>query len=184
MDPGLSLPGSPVGGPTPLQPVSSDRVNQQREPSSTMLSSLRRGEDNARDSSVSDKISQFNSLTLQSKQLERKTADAALKRAMLGREEAESEMRRYREEARMLRKVVEECKDRERKVGERLENVMVSLTQLHTCEIQAPLTSHAHPASTGELRPRQGNTRAHTGFMGERNKTHSERVVEVPKPGD
>ena len=41
-----------------------------------------------------DKINQFNSLTMQSKQLERKTADAALKRAMLGREEAEAEMRR------------------------------------------------------------------------------------------
>ncbi|OIW27724.1 hypothetical protein CONLIGDRAFT_448135 [Coniochaeta ligniaria NRRL 30616] len=120
MDPPSSLPGSPVGGPTALQPVSSDRVNQQRE---TMLS-LRPGKDNARDSIVTDKISQFNSLTMQSKQLERKTADAALKRAMLGREEAETEMRRYREEARMLRKQVEEGKERERRVGERLETVM------------------------------------------------------------
>ncbi|KAH8906805.1 hypothetical protein BR93DRAFT_978335 [Coniochaeta sp. PMI_546] len=120
MDTPSSLPGSPVGGQTALQPVSSDRVNQQRE---SMLS-LRLGKDNARDSMVSDKINQFNSLTMQSKQLERKTADAALKRAMLGREEAESEMRRYREEARLLRKQVEEGKERERRVGERLETVM------------------------------------------------------------
>lgn len=125
MDTPSSLPGSPVGGQTALQPVSSDRVNQQRE---SMLS-LRLGKDNARDSMVSDKINQFNSLTMQSKQLERKTADAALKRAMLGREEAESEMRRYREETRLLRKQVEEGKERERRVGERLETVMVCFVQ-------------------------------------------------------
>lgn len=117
MDPTSNPPGSP----TALQPVSSDRVNQQRE---SMLS-LRPGKDNVRDSIVTDKINQFNSLTMQSKQLERKTADAALKRAMLGREEAESEMRRYREEARLLRKQIDEGKERERRVGERLETVMV-----------------------------------------------------------
>jgi GTP cyclohydrolase FolE2 len=84
----------------------------------------------SRDSSVHDKINQFNtmssSLSLQSKTLERKTADAALKRAMLGREEAEAEMRRYRDEARTLRKQIDEGKDRERRVGERLEAVMVT----------------------------------------------------------
>lgn len=113
--------GSPEGLPNSaaLQPVSLDRYNQQRD--------ARRGEDDLRDSTtVSDKISQFNSLAMQSKQLERKTADAALKRAMLGREEAENEMRRYRDEARALRKQVEEGKERERRVGERLETVMVS----------------------------------------------------------
>lgn len=78
-----------------------------------------------RDSSVHDKISQFNNLAMQSKQLERKTADAALKRAMLGREEAETEMRRYRDEVRVLKKHLEEGKERERRVGERLEAVMV-----------------------------------------------------------
>ncbi|EON96963.1 hypothetical protein UCRPA7_7519 [Phaeoacremonium minimum UCRPA7] len=103
-----------------LQPASQDRVNQLRD--SALFSSVR-GSD-ARDSSVHDKIHQFNSLAVQSKQLERKTADAALKRAMLGREEAESEMRRYRDEARQLRKQVEEGRERERKVGERLETVM------------------------------------------------------------
>lgn len=119
-----SEPGTPLDGPCPgaLQPVSSDRFNQQRE--------ARRGEDGHRDSiTVSDKINQFNSLAMQSKQLERKTADAALKRAMLGREEAEAELRRYRDEARALRKHVEEGKERERRVGERLETVMVSLAR-------------------------------------------------------
>ncbi|KAI0880135.1 uncharacterized protein GGS22DRAFT_175952 [Annulohypoxylon maeteangense] len=112
-----SPPGSP-GSATPLQPISSDRANQQR--------------DQARDSDVHDKIRQFNNMThngpagaaSMSRQLERKTADAALKRAMLGREEAEGEMRRYRDEARTLRKQIEESRSRERKVGERLEDIM------------------------------------------------------------
>lgn len=72
--------------------------------------------------------SPFNSLSMSahSKLLERKTADAALKRAMMGREEAEAEMRKLREETAALRKSIEEGKERERKVGERLEAVMVS----------------------------------------------------------
>ncbi|KAH6983092.1 hypothetical protein BKA56DRAFT_615089 [Ilyonectria sp. MPI-CAGE-AT-0026] len=112
-----SLPGSPGG---PLQAATAERVNQQRE---SIFSHLR---SESRDSSVHDKISQFNNLSvsLQSKQLERKTADAALKRAMLGREEAETEMRRYRDEVRAMQKAVEEGKDRERRVGERLETLM------------------------------------------------------------
>lgn len=124
MDNSESQPGSPPGG--PLQAVSPDRVNQQRE---SIFSHLR---SDSRDSFVSDKISQFNNLSvnMQSKQSDRKSADAALKRAMLGREEAEAEMRRYRDEAKALRKAVEEGKDRERKVGERLEAVMVGFFSL------------------------------------------------------
>ncbi len=94
-----SRPSSPSGGsPTPLQPVSH---NQQRD-SMHMLSALRSDTSGARDSFVHDKINQFNTLAVQSKQLERKTADAALKRAMLAREQAENEMRQYRDEARIL----------------------------------------------------------------------------------
>lgn len=80
---------------------------------------------------VQDKVAVFNSLAYQGKQLERKTNDAALKRAMLGREEAESEMRRYRDETRSLRRAVEEGKERERRVGERLESVMVCVSSLN-----------------------------------------------------
>lgn len=124
-----SLSGSP--GAAPLQPMSPDRVNQQRE--NIMHSPVR--SENGRDSEVHDKIRRFNDLAhtgpaSMSRQLERKTADAALKRAMLGREEAEGEMRRYRDEARALRRQVEESRGRERKVGERLEDVMVSITHL------------------------------------------------------
>ncbi|KAM0561728.1 hypothetical protein ACHAPJ_002897 [Fusarium lateritium] len=112
---------SPLGSPGgPLQAATADRVNQQRE---SIFSHLRSG---SRDSTVHDKISQFNNLSvsMQSKQLERKTADAALKRAMLGREEAETELRRYRDENKTLKRAVDEGKERERKVGERLESLM------------------------------------------------------------
>ncbi|KAK4102489.1 hypothetical protein N658DRAFT_515182 [Parathielavia hyrcaniae] len=121
----MSRPSSPADGGQPLQPVSH---NPQRD--SALFSTSQQQRNNfgesasARDSSVHEKINQFNSLAIQTKQLERKTADAALKRAMLGREEAEAEMRRYRDEARQLRRQVEEGKDRERRVGERLEAVM------------------------------------------------------------
>ncbi|KAK3315489.1 hypothetical protein B0H66DRAFT_345824 [Apodospora peruviana] len=112
----MDSPGGSVGA---LQELSH---NQQRA-ETPLFAAIRRGDD-ARDSSVVDKIAQFNTLAQQSKQLERKTADAALKRAMLGREEAEAEMRRYRDEARLLKRHLEEGRDRERKVGERLEQVM------------------------------------------------------------
>lgn len=121
----MSQPSSPAPGGQPLQPVSH---NAQRE--SVLFSAAPNrpgfGESaSARDSSVHEKISRINAMAMQSKQLERMTADAALQRAKLGREEAEADMRRYREEARTLRKEVEEGKGRERKVGERLEAIMV-----------------------------------------------------------
>ncbi|CAK7244818.1 MAG: hypothetical protein STHCBS139747_006364 [Sporothrix thermara] len=103
------------GSPTPLQTVSPERVNQQQGSQLGLDSNI---------ATVTDKISQFNSLASQSKQLERKTADAALKRAMLGREEAETEMRRYRDEARQLRKQVDDGRHREQRVSERLDAVM------------------------------------------------------------
>jgi hypothetical protein len=126
MDSPQRIPGSPG---QPLYQVSPERVNQQRQwdlPQSPPAGG--NSGKHSRDSSVHDKISQFNSLAFQGKQLERKANDAALKRAMVGREEAESEMRRYRDEARILRRQVEEGKERERKVGERLESVMVRCT--------------------------------------------------------
>lgn len=118
----------------PLEPVSSERINMQSVAASgresnasvhSMMSPSRSG--HSRDSSVHDKINQFNTLAaVQGGRHERKTADAALKRAVLGREEAEADVRRYRDEVRSLKKQVEEGKDRERRVGERLETVMVS----------------------------------------------------------
>lgn len=120
--------------------MSSERLNKQiglhtsaeRRDSNISVNSLtspsRHG--HSRDSSVHDKISQFNAIaSVQSPaRHERKTADAALKRAVLGREEAEAEVRRYRDDVRVLKKQIEEGRDRERRVGERLESVMVCQT--------------------------------------------------------
>lgn len=118
----------------PFDPVSSERLNMQmgsehRLSINSLGSPGKKG--HSRDSSVSDKINQFNTLASQSKHLERKNADAALKRAVLGREEAEAEVRKYRDdvhkhkdEVRALKKEIEEGRNRERKVGERLETVM------------------------------------------------------------
>lgn len=171
MDASLSLPGSPVGG--PLQAITPERVNQRRE---SIFNTPLRPE--SRDSSVHEKISQFNNLSasIQSRHLERKTADAALKRAMLGREEAESEMRKAREEIRALRSALEEGKDRERKVGERLETVMVSITRSSSRGNDLRLLT----TPTGELWPRQRNTRTHAGSLGERNSTSKKRKLQDP----
>ncbi|KAI9052202.1 hypothetical protein LZ554_003561 [Drepanopeziza brunnea f. sp. 'monogermtubi'] len=120
MDSTFKFPGSPG---TPLLQVSPERVNQKRNsifdesPAGTPTR-------HARESSVHEKVAAFNNLAFQGKQLERKANDAALKRAMLGREEAESEMRRYREDVRALRRQIEESRVREQRVGERLESVM------------------------------------------------------------
>ncbi|TDZ68029.1 hypothetical protein CTRI78_v002537 [Colletotrichum trifolii] len=105
----------------PLNPITPDRANQKRD-ARNLFPSPRGSE--GRESSVHEKISQFNTLAMQSKSLERKTADAALKRAMLGREEAEGEARRYRDETKVLRVQLEKGKEREQRVSERLETVM------------------------------------------------------------
>jgi hypothetical protein len=118
----------PLSSGSPLHPISPERANQRPLSTFELESPLSqhggRGR-HERDSSVQEKIAAFNSVAFQGKQLERKANDAALKRAMVGREEAESEMRRYRDETRALRRHIEEGKDRERKVGERLETVLV-----------------------------------------------------------
>ena len=75
-------------------------------------------------SDVQGKVAQFNNLSKEAAQ-RRKDSEAALKRAVLGREEAESETRRLREENRLLRQDVEEGRARERRVGERVEGIMV-----------------------------------------------------------
>ncbi|RFU31933.1 hypothetical protein B7463_g4397, partial [Scytalidium lignicola] len=122
MDQSFKFPGSPG---SPLHQISPERVNQQRSifDDNGSPTAVRSGI-HSRESSVHDKVAAFNSLALKGKDLERKTNDAALRRAMLGREEAESEMRRYKEEVKALRRQVEEGREREKKVGERLENVM------------------------------------------------------------
>ena len=126
MDPACKLPASPG---MPLFPVSPERVNRQPLPQSPSLPS------NLQDplkmahlkeaSDVQNKVAQFNSLSKEAVQ-RRKDNEAAMRRAVLGREEAENETRRLKEETNRLNKELEEGKARERKVAERIESVMVA----------------------------------------------------------
>lgn len=130
MDPIFKFPASPG---TPLFPVSPERVNRQHLPQSPSLPSnlsdpFFNGHARA-PSDVQGKVAQFNNLGKEVAQ-RRKDNEAALQRAVLGREEAESETRRLKEEHRVLRKEIEEGRGRERRVGERLEALMVGLLEL------------------------------------------------------
>lgn len=127
MDPVFSFPASPG---TPLFPVSPERANRQQLPQSPSLPFISNIQNDPfilhsrGNSDVQGKVAQFNNLSKEAAQ-RRKDSEAALKRAVLGREEAESETRRLREENRLLRQDVEEGRARERRVGERVEAVMV-----------------------------------------------------------
>jgi len=125
MDSIFKFPTSPG---TPLFPVSPERVNRQPLPQSPSLPSnlsdpFFSGHARA-PSDVQGKVAQFNNLSKENAQ-RRRDNEAALQRAVLGREEAEGETRRLREEHRLLRKEIEEGRGRERRVGERLEALMV-----------------------------------------------------------
>lgn len=119
-------------GQVPLLPVSPSRENRLPiSPSLPSISPTRNGHERfagthtRSGSDVQNKVAAFNNLTKEAAQRKRDN-EAALKRAMLGREEAESEARRLKDECDTLRRDIEGGRGRERRVGERLENVMVS----------------------------------------------------------
>ncbi|KAL9597748.1 MAG: hypothetical protein Q9219_004942 [cf. Caloplaca sp. 3 TL-2023] len=129
MDPIFKIPASPG---TPLFPVSPERTNRQHLIHSPSLphslkdpSAFTHAQEN---SDVQNKVAQFNSLSKEAVQ-RRKDNEAAMRRAVVGREEAENETRRLRDENRTLRKELEEGKIREKRVAERLESVMEELHQ-------------------------------------------------------
>jgi len=150
MDPTYKFPASPGA---PLNQVSPDRVNQQRFDldSSARVRLFDSEQRHSRESSVHEKAAKFDTLAFQGKALERRANDAALKRAMLGREEAETEMRRYREEARQLRRDVQDGKDRERKVGERLESMMVGFITLS--DVPRDTNDYVRKIMAGQRKP-------------------------------
>ena len=137
MDPVYNFPASPG---TPLFPVSPERANRQhilpqqqqqqqhhlaQSPSLPALPAFLAKNDHVRgDSDVQGKVAQFNNLAKDAAQ-RRKDNEAALKRAILGREEAEGESRKLRDENSGLRKEVEEGRGRERTVSDRLERLQV-----------------------------------------------------------
>ena len=129
MDPVFKVPPSPG---FPLFPVSPERVNRQHLPQSpSLLSGLSTSQQDPFSTSpskapsdVQGKVAQFNNLSKEAIQ-RRKDNEAALRRAVVGREEAESETKRLKEENKLLKKEMEEGRSRERRVGERVESVMV-----------------------------------------------------------
>ncbi|KAL9108264.1 MAG: hypothetical protein Q9187_008322 [Circinaria calcarea] len=129
MDPFFKVPPSPG---FPLFPVSPERVNRQHLPQSPSLpsglsTSLQDPfsiSPTKASSDVQGKVAQFNNLSKEAIQ-RRKDNEAALRRAVVGREEAESETKRLKEENKLLKKEIEEGRSRERRVGERVESVMV-----------------------------------------------------------
>ncbi|KAL9039581.1 MAG: hypothetical protein Q9214_004819 [Letrouitia sp. 1 TL-2023] len=127
MDPIFKIPASPG---TPLFPVSPERANRQQLPPSPSLPSDLQDPSRAahlRESSdVQNKVAQFNNLSKEAAQ-RRRDNEAAMRRAVLGREEAESEARRIKDENRVLRKEIDEGKAREKRVAERLEDVLEEL---------------------------------------------------------
>ena len=158
MDPIFKFPASPG---TPLFPVSPERANRQHLPTLPQSPSLPSNLSSFRDdpftthsrnnSDVQGKVAQFNNLSKEAVQ-RRRDNEAALKRAVVGREEAESETRRLREECRTLRKEIEEGRGRERRVGERLEGV---IEELHRTK-----ETHSHSQALYEKEVRRARKEA------------------------
>lgn len=130
MDPVFRFPPSPG---TPLFPISPNRQHLPLMHSPSVPANLSDPINNPFFTTVSsrgsfgvqDKVAQFNNLTKENESPRHRERDAALRRAMLGREEAESEIRRMKDEGRTLRRELEDGKQREMKVAARLEAVMV-----------------------------------------------------------
>jgi hypothetical protein len=116
-DPGHDLSSTPSS--TPLSPMSEQRYNK-----SAFSSSLRSLDDMSEltprglhKHDVQGKVQQFNKLAQESLEKKRQQ-EAALKRAVLGREEAENEGRRLRETVKALRKELDDSMFREEKALE------------------------------------------------------------------
>lgn len=114
----------------PLHPISPERANQQKHlrPEISLSPSLPNIAGFSQvgiSSDVQGKVAQFNSLDIKDVTERRKEREAALRRAVLGREEAENETRKAREEIGALTRELEEYKQREKRVSKRLEQAMV-----------------------------------------------------------
>lgn len=118
----------------PLFPLSPERINtratannsnNQNYPPAPSMPDSSRSKHAQSNSEVQAMVSRFNSLEINDHVELHKRDMAALKRAQMGREEAETELRRCREELRQFKKDIDEGSGRERKVMKRLDVVMV-----------------------------------------------------------
>lgn len=170
MDPPFKFPASPG---TPLFPLSPERVNGTRSPYGegardvlTQSPSLPNFDPssiypkvahNRNNSDVQSIVARFDALTVKD---QRARDEVAVKRAEMAREmaendaskakgerdEMEGEMRRYRHEARSLRKEVEDGRERERKVSKRVEALMDDIQR------QKETSTHAQGLYEREIR--------------------------------
>ncbi|KAI9829969.1 MAG: hypothetical protein M1819_005941 [Sarea resinae] len=129
MDPFVRFPASPG---TPLFAISPERTNQQRmpqyglpsSPSLPSMGSLRSPTNS--EFSVKNRVAQFDSID-KDMATRKKVADAALKRAEMGREEAEFVAKTVKDELARLKKEVGERQEREKRVAERVDRLMEDL---------------------------------------------------------
>lgn len=112
---------------TPLHPLSPERVNVPKHSLSVFGSPQSSPSRNKDLSDVQGMVARFNALDIKDHAELRKKEQAALRRAQMGREEAEAEAKRWREECRGLKREGEEGRERERRVVRRLDVVMVSI---------------------------------------------------------
>lgn len=128
MDNPFALPATPC---LALFPLSPERVNAQRSPyhlaQSPSLADLGTSPKHLRASSdVQGMVARFNSLDIKDHDEQRRKDAAALKRAQMGREEAEGELARVREEMRLLREECRESKEQARRFVKRQDVLIVS----------------------------------------------------------
>lgn len=180
MDPKFIIPASPGA---PLFAVSPERANRQPFPHSPSLPSdmatLRDSYTTSHSRTSSDvqgKVAQFNNLSREAAQ-RRRDNEAALKRAVMGREEAESETRRLREENRLLRREIEEGRGRERKVAERLDGVMV---EFFFSGVQMNFNAHMYIRKSRNA-PRR-HKRMHSLSMRRKCEGREKRLLNLPVP--
>ena len=145
MDSPSKVPGTSTMPLFPLSPERQNRVAQHTSPyggglpPSPTMPDLGKHSHVRTSSDVQCMVARFNSLDIKDHAELRRKDEAALKRAQMGREEAEEQVKRHREEGRRLKKELDESSDRERKVMKRLDAVMVRSpwTSLH------PLSSNS-----------------------------------------
>ncbi|KAK5002526.1 hypothetical protein LTR28_011309, partial [Elasticomyces elasticus] len=146
----LHVPQSPNSSPTRnlfadfcITPTKTSGFVLSQSPSLPELDSLRRRQGHAHtNSDVQGMVARFDHLDIKDRDEEKRRDEAALRRAVIGREEAESDARRLREEVREMKRDMEEGQEREAKVARRLEGVME--------EFGRARESHTHTTATYE----------------------------------
>ncbi|KAL2357013.1 hypothetical protein BJ546DRAFT_1058624 [Cryomyces antarcticus] len=135
--------------PTPTQSFSPSKSLQSpvrgyglpQSPSLPEIHELKRQGHARTSSDVQGMVARFECLEVKDHAELRKRDEAALKKAVLGREEAESDVQRLKEELRKLKEEKKEGDERERKVSKRLEIVM---EELHIAKSTQDSTSHLY----------------------------------------